>query len=230
MGFSLTGAICSPVPVDELAPGAVMWLIDEILDFGYINRNIQGVIEGVTQTTGRVDVNPADLAGTAFISLMFKRYLPYAKEYSGVIKAPPFWMKKGLDTFKQVREFAELPEYERAECPREDLHTEEHRILSKKVFYDQEWPTLFNQFHHNKGEDAFGRKSDGFLDFPYKWLPCGVVAGWVDELWVEESTSRRLLETSPRAQARLQGWQGQLAAYDQHGAKLLLVDQGYPFL
>lgn len=230
MGFSLTGAICSPVPADKLAPGAVMWLIDEILDFGYINRDIQGVIEGVTPTVGRVDADPASLAGTAFISLMFKRYLPYAKENLGMTKAPPFWMKKGLDTFEQVREFSELPEYERAERSREDLQTEEHRILSKKVFYDLEWPTFFNQFHHNKSEDAFGRKGDGLLDFPYGWLPCGVVSGWIDELWVEESTSRRLLETSSRAQARLRGWQGQLAAYNQPGAKLLLVDQGYPFL
>lgn len=227
MGFRLTCAICSPVLRHDIAPDVTFWYMDEILNCGYINRKVQGVIDG-----GRVfhaEQHVHDIAGTAFISLLFKRFLSYYREMGQAANAPPFLFRQTLTTFDLVREWQQKKiDYSR-ELPWEELASGAHRIIAlDRVFGRyQYWPDTIAQFRHNSSITNKSQHTD-INGLPMSWIPCVVMTEWMNEFWEMSSTSRLQLDAHLRAKARLMGWHEQLRAYAPHGAYMLVAPIYYP--
>lgn len=231
MGFSLTLMIYSAVKRNDLAPGVVLWYPDEVLNCGYINRAVQGVIEFGNLLSNRYVEYPQSLAGTALTSLLLKRFPAYAREQGDKVFAPPFLLEGVYENISHIEDFYRCDYIDEQKGWLKRITTDEQRLVPKGFggSYYEVWPNLLVQSKHNKNSHRNATSVHGFMDSrPSCWMPCCDLAAWVGLFWQEESTSRLRLETNLRARARLEGWQAQLAAYGAIGSKVLFVFEDYP--
>ncbi|MEM9337031.1 MAG: hypothetical protein AAGA35_04215 [Patescibacteria group bacterium] len=208
--------------------GVVFWYMDEILSCGYVDRTIQGALSENSELPDYAKYSPQNLAGTALISLLFKRVLSYERSVGTEYKAPPFRTRKGLETFRQIQDWRSLRLLARPDLPWEDISSGDQRLIPKRIEYRYEWPELLDQHKHNEAQTIDHQKSDDFISEPWTWIPAALLAEWIDEFWSLQSSSRLVLEKYARAQARMRGWQGQLEAYGKVGAKVVLVAEEFP--
>jgi hypothetical protein len=231
MGFSLTLMIYSAKVYDDVQPGLTLWYPEEIIRCGYINRRIQGVVEG-DQVIPNIHLHhPEDIAGTALISLIFKRFPSYARVEGSAVYAPPFLLEGEYRNIDDMRAFYEGAYEEKQNAWLLHLKAGEHRLVPKgfgSPAYEV-WPDLIVQSKHNAGHTQ-GKASEPDLlrGEPNRFVPCSELASWLASFWSLESTSRLVLEQNVRARVRLQSWQAQLTAYGAIGSKVLFVFRHCP--
>ena len=224
MGFSLTCAICCPVVSNHPVPNVTFWYMDEIIACGHVNRRVQVAIEEEKEIdVARYSVH--DIAGTALVSLLLKRFPALQRADPVAVRAPAFYFRQGLATHTEVQN------YHSGSFPNDHLWEEllpgSHRIVPEKGMYG-EWPDLLWQFVHNQNLDRVSERRDPLLGTsPMSWIPCSVVAVWLGEFWLLSSTSRLKLAENLRAKAKIESWQAAIQSYAKLGANLLVVSMPY---
>jgi hypothetical protein len=217
----------------DVSPGVTLWYPEEIIRCGYVSRQVQDLIEN-GHILPNVHLYDAQVvAGTALISLLFKRFPGYVREVGLAAFAPPYLLEGTYHTFDQMLAFyqCELPYWDVQEEWVSHLKAGEHRLTSKGFGgpVNEVWPNLIMQSKHNTGY-ARGVLSEPSLSRSELncWVPCSEIAAWLESFWLLPSTSRLVLEKNPRARARLESWQAQLTAYGAIGSKVVFVFRDCP--
>lgn len=220
MGFNTALLIVSPSRHYRAPPDCILWRVSEVLNFGYSWRDLPKLTTSqMTYISDRHETKGR--AGVVTFSWMYPRLcerLRSAKK--GDVFAPPFVAIPEDMRLKNVF-FPYREEQLSALAPRSE------RILP----FDQGsilFPDLWHMQKHNEAlanlTDEWERRRSHhvIIDLPLVWIPCKVVAEWIDEL-LKDGGEKRQLRFDREARVRVEGWLGQLQAYAKIHARVLFV-------